>query len=108
MVGGLDGDAPFRCEVHQGLQSIAFLVGQGGKSEDLHGLAQGKAGGDQRLGEVWALLEVVDKFAVGQGALFSELEAVRGERMADAERFKVVEDLAVALETMGLKAGEEK
>ena len=103
----MDGDAQFLCEVHQGLQSIAFLVGQGRESEDLHGLAQGKAGGDQRLGKVWALLEVVDEFAVGQGALFGELEAVRGERMADAERFKVVEDLAVALETVWLKAGEE-
>ena len=76
MIGGLDRDAQFRCEIHQGLQSITFLVGQGGESEDFHGLAQGKAGSDQRLSEVWALLEVIDEFAVGQGALFGELEAV--------------------------------
>ena len=60
------------------------------------------------MGKVWALLEVVDEFAIGKSALFGELEAVRGERMADAKRFKVVEDLAVALKTVGLKAGEEK
>ena len=82
-------------------------MGQGGKSVDLERLAQSKAGGDQRLGKVRALLEVVDEFAVGQRALFGELEAIRGERMADTERFKVVEDLAVALEAVGLEAGEE-